>query len=342
MVVADAGRFLALATVPLAAALDVLVIGHLYAVAIATSAMSVFFGVAYEAHLPSLVGRERLVEGNAKMAAAFSVVEIASFGVAGWLVEWLSAPGALLIDAVSFLASAFFLLRIRAPEPPPPPVHERQHAFREAWAGVRVVAASAVLRTLAVVGMLLEVASAMIGVLFLVYLSEEVGFNPGTLGLIFGVGGLSSLFGAWLVARERSNAMLGPSLVLSLFVRGLGQVFMPLASSVSGTSVAFLVGNQVVTDPAWTYYEIHEVSLRQSVTPDEALGRMNATMRFAGFGAALAGTGLAIGLGEWLGARETLFVAVGITFAAAGVMLASPVAGMRRSPGRAVEAPAEA
>jgi hypothetical protein len=111
----------------------------------------------------------------------------------------------------------------------------------------------------------------------------------------------------------------------SLFIRAAGMLCMPLAASVSPLGVLFLVANQLITDPAWMFYEIHETSLRQRLTSDEFLGRVNATMRFAGFGAALAGTGLAALIGELAGAREGLFTAVAFTVAAGVLLLLSPM-----------------
>ena len=117
--------------------------------------------------------------------------------------------------------------------------------------------------------------------------------EPGILGMIFAVGGLTSLAGAWVASRAWVLRQLGPAMPASLFIRAAGMLCMPLAASVSPLGVLFLVANQLITDPAWMFYEIHETSLRQRLTSDEFLGRVNATMRFAGFGAALAGTGLA-------------------------------------------------
>jgi hypothetical protein len=113
MIAADLGRAVVIATIPLAAVFDVLVIEHLWAAAAFLSACTVLFNVAYEAHLPSVVGREHLVEGNSKMAASASAVEIGSFGIAGWLVQLFTAPGVLVIDAVSYVWSALFLRRIK-------------------------------------------------------------------------------------------------------------------------------------------------------------------------------------------------------------------------------------
>jgi MFS family permease len=332
MIIADFGRALALASVPLAAVLGRLTVEQLYLVALLTSALGVFFGVAYEAYLPTLVEREDLVEGNSKLAATASVSEFGAFSASGWLVQLFSGPGAILIDSVSFLASAFSIGRIRAPEPSPASRHERRPLLREVEEGLKLVARSAVLRTIAATNIILQFASRLVGVTFLLYLNREVGFGPGVLGMIFAVGGLTSLAGTAVAGRWAWFGGLGPALVISIFVRGAGMLFMPLAASVSAIGVTFLVANQVVTDPAWTFYEINEISLRQSIAPDRLQGRMNASMRFLEFGAMLLGTLAGGVLGQTLGLRETLFIAVGITFVAGLWLLISPVAALRVMP----------
>ncbi|MBA4180310.1 MAG: MFS transporter [Anaerolinea sp.] len=338
MIAADVGRFLALATIPLAAVFDLLTIGQLYSVALTTSTLTVFFDVAYQAYLPTLVTRDELVEGNAKLTASASVAEVASFSLSGWLVQLLTGPGALLIDAVSFLGSALFLARIKAAEPPRAPVEGRESIWREARDGLRVVARDPVVRSLAVANVTLSCASRMVGVVFLLYLYREVGFDPGVLGMIFAVGGVTSLAGSFLAGRSHLFGGLGPALVLSVFMRAAGMAFMPLASSVSVAGTGLLIGNQVVTDPAWTFYEINDVSLRQGVTPHEVQGRMFASVRFLEFGAMLLGAAFGGILGQTVGLRETLFVAVGLT-SLAGVWLAlSPVARLRAMPAAVVEA----
>ena len=101
-------------------------------------------------------------------------------------------------------------------------------------------------------------------------------------------------------------------------MQSVGSLFTPLATSVSAASVTFLVLAQVVTDPAWTVYDINELSLRQAITPDRLQGRMNATIRVVGFAAMLIGTFAAGLLGETIGLRQTLFVAAGVQFVAVG------------------------
>jgi predicted MFS family arabinose efflux permease len=259
------------------------------------------------------------------MSASASVAEIGSFGVAGWLVQLLTAPGAILVNAVSFAWSALFIRRIQAPEPVPRPAAEREHVFREALAGASAVLRHPALTSLLAAAFFLEMAGRMFGVLYAVYLVDDVGFEPGFLGMVFAVGGITSLAGAWVASRPGVARRLGVGLPLAVAIRAAGMLFMPLTVAVSPLGYVLLVANQLVTDPAWMFYEIHETSLRQRLTSDELLGRVNATMRFAGFGAALAGTGLAALIGELAGAREGLFAAVAATAVAALVLLAFPV-----------------
>ena len=341
MIAADIGRFIALITIPVAALFGVLTIVQLCVVALATSALGVFFNVAYEAYLPTLVQREELVEGNSKLTATASVAEFASFSLSGWLVQLMRAPGAIVVDAVSFLASAFALWRIQAPEPAPAPPAERQHIVWEALEGVQLVAREPLLRSLAGASVLAMLGSNIVSVVFLLYLNRELGFSPGVLGLIFAIGGVTSLAGAYFAGRTQLFGGLGMALVLAAFMRAGGALFMPLTAGVSVLGAALLVANQLVTDPAWTFYDINAISLRQAITPHRLQGRMNASMRFVEFGAMLLGTAAGGLGGEWLGLRQMLFAAVGMQLLAACWLAVSPVRKLRTMP-VAVEAVAAA
>lgn len=325
MIAADLCRAAILLTVPLAAWLDVLTIQQLWSVAFTTAALTVFFDVAYEAYLPTLVEPGELVEGNSKLQASASVAEFGSFGVSGWLVQLLRGPGAVLVDAASFVVSALAIWRIRTPELPRESDGQPEHLAREALEGVRAVVSSPVIRSLALANLLVAAGGQIISVVYLLYLNRELGFSPGVLGMIFGIGGLTSLAGAAVAARRSTERRFGPGLVAAAFLRAVGMLFMPLTGSVSALGVSSLVTNQLVTDPAWTYYEINAVSLRQAITPNRLLGRVNATVRFGEFGAQLAGVALGGFLGAWLGYREALFVAAGFAFLGALALFAGPI-----------------
>jgi hypothetical protein len=200
---------------------------------------------------------------------------------------------------------------------------------------VRTVAANPVLVSLTLAAALTGMADRVVGVLFLLYLVDDVGFSPGVLGVIFAVGGATSLFGAWVAGQGWLRPRLGMAMVAALFLGALGLLGMPLAESTGAVGIGLLVANQLVSDPARTFYEIHELSIRQQVTSDEVLGRVNATVQFSVFTAALAGTGVAALAGELWGARTGLFIACGI-MASGGLSLlaSSAVRGFAATPQR--------
>lgn len=332
MIAADLGRAVALFSIPIAAAAGALAMPQLYAAGLAISALSVFFDAAYQSYLPTLVRREELIEGNAKIQGASSAIEVVSFSISGWLVQALRAPGAVAVDAASFVGSAFFVWRIRTPEPAPAPPGERSGFAREAIEGFRVVFADRLLRPIALATAVQALASQMVSVLFLLYLSDEVGFEPGVLGMIFAIGGVTSVAGAWVANRGiLLFGGVGPTLVVSALLRAGGALFMPLCVDTGWLGVSFLVANQLVTDPFWTMFNIHDVSLRQAITPERVQGRMFANFRLMEFGAALVGTGVAAALGATAGPRAGLFAATGLMFASAGLLAVSPVVRVGRA-----------
>ncbi len=148
MIVADLARAALLLSIPAAAFAGALRMGQLYLVAAAASVFTALFDAAYPAYLLTLVGPENIVEGNAKVAASASVAEMGGFAAAGALVQFLSAPIAMLVDAATFVISAFSLAWIRTPEPQPKPKELRESAAREATEGLAVVWRDPTLRAL--------------------------------------------------------------------------------------------------------------------------------------------------------------------------------------------------
>jgi len=333
MIAADIGRAIALFTVPIAAVVGLLTIWQLYVVALATSTLGVFFSAAYRAYLPTIVESHQLVEGNAKLSGTASVIEVASFSISGWLVQLLRAPGAVAVDAVSFLFSAFFIWRIKTPEVVPARNRKEARFWHEARDGAQVVLSDGVLRSLAIANAIQALAEKVLTVVFLLYLGDELGFSPGVLGMIFAIGGVASVFGAYLANRGTLFfGSLGATMVTSSALRATGALFMPLCVSNDWVGIAFLVANQVFTDPFWSLFEIHDISLRQAITPERFQGRMFANFRLIEFGFAIVGTAVGGILGSLIGPRETLFVAVGLMYVSALVLALSPAARIKKMP----------
>ena len=140
------GRTLALASIPAAFALDILLMEHLHAVALFNGMCQTFFDVSFGAYLPTLVGRGNLVEANSKVAASGSVVDTGAFSVGGWIVQLATALTTVATGALSFLISALFIVVIRKPESAVSSTDEHRSTLREAWEGIAFVSVNPVLR----------------------------------------------------------------------------------------------------------------------------------------------------------------------------------------------------
>lgn len=316
LIVADLGRAVVLASVPLAAVLGRLTIGHLYAVTLLVSVLTLGFDVAYRAYLPSLLRPEELMEGNSKLQATSAIAEASGFGLAGLLVQALTAPVAVLVDAVSFLASVLSLALIRTRESAAVPDPERG-VWRELRQGLHVVGSSPILRALMGATGTFHASQAIIGVVIMLYFIRGLHLQAALMGPLFALGGISSFGGAVLAERLTRRWGIGRTLAGALVVSGAAVLFIPLAGGPLPLVVALLAAQQLCGDGAWTLYEIDEVSLLQTSVPERQLGRVNATACCVQWGSQLAGLALGGLLGGMIGLRATLVVgALGIMAAA--------------------------
>jgi len=331
LIAADLCRALALVSIPLAAVAGVLRIEQVYIVGLVVSILSITFDVAYQSYLPSLVGPEHVIEGNSKLSASAAVAEFGGFSLGGWLVQLFTAPLAILIDAGSFVVSAVTLKMIRTPELKPVLV-AHPNMRHEIGEGLRTVWQNPLLRASAISVLVRDISGGIYGALVVLYMSQGLGFNPGVLGMIWAVGGVSSFLGAALA--PHLTRWLRPGLIMAggLAVFGLSQLLVPLANGATLLSVAFLVGQQM-GDGFYVLYEINLVSLRQSITSEYMLGRVNATLQFVAMGATLAGSLLGGWLGDVVGVRPMLALAGCGTILSAAVLALSPVRGVKEIAG---------
>lgn len=329
LIATDVGRAAALLSIPLAYAFDSLTLAHLFAVGFAVGTMTVFFDVAYVAYLPSLVERRQLAEGNAKLEATRSGAQIAGPGLAGGLVELLTAPVAILADAVSFLASALLLRRIRSEEAIVP----RANGARlrgEIVEGVRFVLSHPYMRP----GMLAVAPSNFfwnVAVsIFLVYAVRSLGLSPATIGLVLMLGNVGVLAGALLATRIAARLGLGPTIVAAMFTVGWPLLLVPAAPAEHAPPlfvVAFFVAGF-----AGVAVNVVAISLFQATTPDRLQGRATATRRLVNFGVSPLGALAGGALASAVGLRETLWIAaVGATLSFVPLLF-SPVRSLRELP----------
>jgi MFS family permease len=330
LVAADVGRALALASVPVAAMLDVLTMAQLYAVALVMGVLTVFFDVAYLSYLPALVGRDDLVDGNARLEMSRSTAQVAGPGLGGGLVQVMTAPYAVLVDAVSFVVSALSVGAIRGREGPleRPPGGPRLR--QEIGEGLRYVLGHPILRSLAVSVATFNLFSATFDAVCVVFLARTLHLSAGVIGLLFTVSALGSLTGAVLtgpISRRLGSARtiwVAPLLTYPWFL------LVPLTTR--GVGLLLFVVGTVVAFAGTVVFNVGAVSFRQAICPPRLLGRMTASMRFLSWGTPPLG-GL---LGGWLGGRYGVRSALWVS--SVGVLLSvpwlvwSPLRGMRDLP----------
>jgi MFS family permease len=323
---ADLGRAALLGSVPVAFALGVLTYWQLLAVSALAAILTTFFDSADNAYLPTIVERERLVDANAALAASGSASEFMAFGISGFLVQLLTAPIAIAVDALSFLGSALLLGSIRQEEEPPPLKADREPVLDEIREGLRLVIHDPVLRAFVGAQMALSALWGIFGATWFLFVLEELQLGPAILGVIAGVGGFSSFIGAVVASRATRRWGIGPVAIVAMLLSAAGNAFIPLApAGLPLVAIGCLVMQQLVADSAVTVYDITEVSVRQARVRDRALGRVASTFNVAAMLAQLMATLAAGLLAESIGLRATSWLAPIGGLVAAAILWASPV-----------------
>ncbi len=325
LIATDLGRAFILSTVPLAALFGVLHIEQLYAVAALTGMFTVIFNVANQSFLPSLISQTALVEGNSKLGVSDSLAEIGGPAVAGPLVQLISAPFAVLFDALSFLFSAFCLGLIRKPEPPVAVAENRMSIWHELVQGLHEVLKNPLLRSLAGGVGAFNFFGNFVGALYALYVVRELHAAPIFLGFLIATGGVSALVGAFIAERIIRRFGLGLTAGATLFIYGATGLLIPLAAGPTAIALSFLFTSQLAGDASVSIHLIAEVSLRQSIVPGNMLGRTNASLQFLSQGVAPIGALLAGILGELIGLRLTILIGVLGVMAAGALLLLSPI-----------------
>jgi MFS family permease len=322
----DLGRLALLGSIPIAFALGVLTFWQLVIVTGLASILTTFFDAADNAYLPTIVGRDRLVDANSALAASGSAAEFMAFGISGFLVQLLTAPIAIAIDAVSFLVSALLLGTIRVEEASPPAREDREPVLAEIRDGLRLVRHDPILRAFVGAQMALSALWGIFGATWLLFVLGDLGVGPAAIGVIAGVGGVASFIGAIVATRATRRWGVGPVSIAALLVAAVGNAFIPIApAGFPLAAIACLVAAQLVGDSAVTLYDVTEVSVRQSLVRDRALGRVSSTFHVASGVAQLAAT-LAGGLlAEIIGLRATMWLAPLGGVAGAAILWFSPV-----------------
>ena len=238
MIATDLGRALILSTIPLAALFGILRLWQLYVVAALAGMLTVLFDVASSAFIPSLIPQEALLEGNSKLGISDSLAEIGGPAVAGPLVQLISAPFALLFDALSFLFSACCLGLIHTREPLPTAREQRKSIWHDLVEGLTMVTKNPLLRVLAGSAGIFSLFGNFIGALYALYVIRQLGAPPIFLGLLVATGGVSALAGAFMAERVVRRFGLGMTVGIGLFTYGATGLLIPLAGGSGSVAIA--------------------------------------------------------------------------------------------------------
>lgn len=243
----DVVRALSLISAPIAYALDALTIWQLYVVGFVNGVATVFFDVAYQSYLPSLVDRDQIVDGNSKLEISRSGAQIVGPGAAGILIAAVTAPLAVIADAISFVLSAVAVFFIRRPEPPVEPHAEgrRPSMLHEAREGLRYVLGSPYLRMIAGATGTSNLFGNILFSIFILYMARVLLMSPEQIGFIFAAGAIGPLAGALVADRIAHVIGVGPTIVASIFLSGPAGLLVAIAPP-SQAAVPLLVASGVL------------------------------------------------------------------------------------------------
>jgi MFS family permease len=332
LIFSDLGRAALAITIPILYMLGVLRIEYLYIVLFLTGLLSILGDVGIMAYIPALLKKEELIEGNSKIAMTDSVTIVAGSGASGALVQALTAPIAIVIDAVSFVLSAVFIWTIPTPVPAAVPKEDRQSIRKDITEGLGFVYRSPFLRPLAhYLGLHFYFIFIFIPV-FDLYAVRELGFEPILLGLVISVVGVGFLVSALTAKRLTQRFGLGPTVVGGALVTAIAVFMMPMQGNTKAAAVAILMAAHFLLALGIQTCGINLMSLRQSITPDRLQGRMNASFRFVNVCMMMLGSLTAGVLGETIGLRATLMVAAVGMLLPFLRLLFSPIRDLREAP----------
>jgi predicted MFS family arabinose efflux permease len=316
MILADIGRMLALASIPIAAIGGSLSLAQLYIVALVTGLLTIFFDLAYLAYVPALVGRDNLGDANAKLQLSSSVSDVAGPGLGGLLIQAIGGGQAIALNAASYLVSFASLAWIRGEDVSPVRSGPAASAFADLKEGLAHVFRHPLLRSLIlclgggiVVGHMEEPN-------LYPFLYNIIHLSPGTVGLVLSVSGVGSIAGA--IVSRRVAARFGPGWTLAVTGALVGAMIMLQTTAQFGLAIPILVITFLIIGVMDPIHDVTQVSLRQMLTPDRLQGRMNSVFRTVFWGAWPLGSVIGGYVGSILGPVPAILIG-GAGFAVFGI-----------------------
>jgi MFS family permease len=334
MIGSDLARVALIVTVPLAAWAHALTMTQLCLVAALVGACNVLFEIADHAFLPSLIDRELLLDGNAKLSVTDAVAEIGGPAAAGTLFQLFTAPFAMLGTAFTYLISAAFLFAVPATELPPEAPLEKPRWYRDVAEGFRAIMAEPLVRPVFWTAMISTAFATFFAPLYLIYGLKTLGLSPALMGVNIAMGGIGAMTSAVLATWLSRRFGVGPAIIACSFASPLAQLLVPLAHGPLWLATAMLMTAQFIGDATAVVTIILLTSLRQAILPPAMLGRTAAVLGAVVGGSTIIGSIVGGLLGGWIGIRETFLISVAGIVAAQFFVVFSPLRTLRAIPGQ--------
>jgi predicted MFS family arabinose efflux permease len=327
MIATSLGRAALLVTIPLAYAFDLLTLTQLYVVGFLFGTLDVLFYVSYSTLFVSLVPRERYLEASSLLNGSRAFSFVAGPSVGGALVQALSAPVALVADAITFLCSAFTMSSI---SPVEPPTEEARSGHLKA--GIGYIRNSAIVRASLLATATINFFNFVFWALFMLYATKTLGVRPGVLGLVLGAASIGGLIGSVVTGRLSRRMGVGPAFVLGCILFPAPLVLVPLARGSHLTVLACLFLAEFGSGFGVMVLDITGNAIKTALVPDRLRARVAGAYMVVNYGVRPVGALVGGALGTWIGLQPTLWIAtVGAVF---GVLwlLPSPIPRLRELP----------
>lgn len=328
----DCARAAALASLPAALPFGGPSMAQLVVVALAIGALTVFFDVAYQSYLPSLVETEQLIDGNGKLATTESLAESVGPGLAGLLITVMGRIGAIFFDASSYLLSALSLALIRTPDEQP----QKELTFsvrtfpREIAEGISYIAHEPVLRRIAAFAVTANLFGAAYNALEIVFLYRDLHASAAMIGAASAIGSAAGVLAGLAAAPLSERIGSARAIWLPLLALGWLALLAPLAQPGWGfVLVGVATGGNVASI---VIFATGSVSYRQIVCPPALLNKVTATQRWLSWCTLPAGSLLGGAVGTAVGLRGGIAIAVAGCFASGLWLFFSPLRRMRDLP----------
>lgn len=324
------GRAVLIGLIPVAAFIGVLDVWLLSVLVFLAATLTVVFDLAYQSYIPSLVGKDQLIDANGRLEGSRSFALMSGPGAGGILVGAVTAPVAVVINAVTYLVSAFTNLFIRKAEPSPQPdTGPRQPFLKQIGYGLQLVVRNTYLWALGAEAAVYNLFNQVLWAVLVLHLVRGLHWPAAAVGIVLTMSGVGAVLGSLVAGRLSRRFGLGPTLVVSIVVANAAPLLIPLASGgivVTGIIIGLAL---LINGIGLLVYSIQAISVRQAAVSSDVLGRTNAGYRFGVTGTAAIGALLGGVLGEWIGLRATMVVGALGTLAALWFVFRSPIPKLR-------------